>query len=60
MPEYFLSFQFSCWYPKFSKITIKSHIIRPLSREFCEYLDSDGVFVPEGSEDVLVVVLELK
>ncbi|KAG1898122.1 D123-domain-containing protein [Suillus fuscotomentosus] len=50
--DYLLSFQFSSWYPTFSSISIKSTIIRPLSQAFKEYLDSDGIFVPEGSENV--------
>ncbi|KII92158.1 hypothetical protein PLICRDRAFT_104097 [Plicaturopsis crispa FD-325 SS-3] len=53
-PEYLLSFQFSAWYPIFSALSIKSTIIRPLSQDFCEYLDADGVLVPEGSENLLV------
>ncbi|KAG1814981.1 D123-domain-containing protein [Suillus variegatus] len=53
-PDYLLSFQFSSWYPTFSSISIKSTIIRPLSQAFKEYLDSDGIFVPEGSENVSV------
>jgi len=54
-PSYILSFQFSSWYPHFSRHSIKSSIIRPLSQSFRDYLDSDGVFIPEGSEDVLVL-----
>ncbi|KAF8635993.1 hypothetical protein AX15_000155 [Amanita polypyramis BW_CC] len=50
--SYILSFQFSSWYPAFSDLSIKSKVIRPLSQNFRDYLDSDGVFVPEGSEDV--------
>lgn len=52
--EYILSFQFSFWYPLFFNHTIKSTIIRPLPDEFVDYLNADGVFVPEGSEDVYV------
>ncbi|KAH7920975.1 D123-domain-containing protein [Leucogyrophana mollusca] len=52
-PDYLLSFQFSSWYPKFSHISIKSTIIRPLDQAFRDYLDSDGVFVPKGSGDLL-------
>ncbi|KAF8650155.1 hypothetical protein AX16_005390 [Volvariella volvacea WC 439] len=51
-PEYILSFLFSSWYPRFSGHTIKSTVIRPLSQEFKDYLNADGVFLPEGSEDV--------
>ncbi|OSX57322.1 hypothetical protein POSPLADRAFT_1062010 [Postia placenta MAD-698-R-SB12] len=51
-PETLLAFQFSSWYPRFSSLSIKSTVIRPLSQEFREYLDSDGVFVPEGAEGV--------
>ncbi|KAF9554714.1 D123-domain-containing protein [Agrocybe pediades] len=50
--SYILSFQFSSWYPTFSKQSIKSTVIRPLSSEFREYLDADRVFVPEGAEDI--------
>ncbi|KAG1749234.1 D123-domain-containing protein [Suillus lakei] len=51
-PDYLLSFQFSSWYPTFSFVSIRSTIIRPLDQAFKEYLDSDGIFVPEGSENV--------
>lgn len=44
-----LAFQFSSWYPAFASSSIKSTIIRPLSTEFVEYLNADGVVVPEGS-----------
>jgi len=50
-PSYILAFQFSSWYPIFSKNSVKSTIVRPLSEDFREYLNADGVFVPEGSED---------
>ncbi|KAF9048298.1 D123-domain-containing protein [Hymenopellis radicata] len=46
---YVLAFQFSSWYPKFASNSIKSTVIRPLSAEFVEYLNADGVIVPEGS-----------
>ncbi len=52
-----LAFQFSSWYHRFRSLTIKSTIIRPLTQEFRDYLDSEGVFLPEGSEDALVVQL---
>jgi D123 len=55
-PEYLLSFQFSQWYPKFTRQTIKSSIIRPLDPDFCEYLRADGIFVPQGSEDMYVTL----
>ncbi|GBE85182.1 D123-domain-containing protein [Sparassis latifolia] len=50
--ESVLAFQFSAWYPRFSSLSIKSTVIRPLTQEFRDYLDSDGVFVPEGAEDL--------
>jgi hypothetical protein len=53
-PDYILSFQFSSWYPTFSSISIKSTVIRPLDEAFKEYLNSDGVFVPEGSDNASV------
>ncbi|KAJ2162451.1 hypothetical protein GGF46_000692 [Coemansia sp. RSA 552] len=37
---------FSSWYPRFSSVTFKSEIIRPLSKEFVDYLLADGVYVP--------------
>ncbi|KAI0670952.1 D123-domain-containing protein [Trametes maxima] len=52
-PEAILAFQFSSWYPRFTAQTIKSTVIRPLSAPFHEYLDSDGVFVPEGAENLV-------
>jgi len=51
--SYILAFQFSSWFPAFSSMSIRSTIIRPLDQEFKNYLESDGVFVPEGSEDAL-------
>ena len=53
-PSYMLTFQFSSWYPTFAKHSIKSTIIRPLSDDFRDYLNADGVFMPEGSENALV------
>ncbi|KAI5117002.1 hypothetical protein M0805_002670 [Coniferiporia weirii] len=47
-----LAFQFSSWYPRFKHISIKSTVIRPLSEDFRRYLTSDGVHIPEGSENV--------
>ncbi|KAJ7212158.1 D123-domain-containing protein [Mycena pura] len=47
-----LRFQFSSWYPMFSSISIKSTVIRPLPQNFIDYLHSDGVHVPEGSDDL--------
>jgi hypothetical protein len=52
--EAILAFQFSAWYPRFRASSVKSTIIRPLSAAFVEYLNADGVVVPEGSEDLLV------
>ncbi|KAJ4491316.1 D123-domain-containing protein [Lentinula edodes] len=52
--SYILAFQFSSWYPVFHTISIKSTIIRPLSQDFHNYLNADQVFVPKGSENVLV------
>ncbi|KAI0714016.1 D123-domain-containing protein [Cerioporus squamosus] len=50
-PDAILAFQFSSWYPSFSNHSIKSTVVRPLSSSFREYLDSEGVFLPEGAED---------
>ncbi|GJE88268.1 D123 domain-containing protein [Phanerochaete sordida] len=51
-PEHVLAFQFSSWYPRFAAQSIKSTIVRPLSEEFLEYLNADGVFMPEGADDI--------
>ncbi|KAF9236465.1 D123-domain-containing protein [Melanogaster broomeanus] len=51
-PSYFLAFQFSTWFPSLAHVSLKSTIIRPLDQSFRNYLESDGVYVPEGSEDV--------
>ncbi|KAI1793282.1 D123-domain-containing protein [Ganoderma leucocontextum] len=51
-PSAVLAFQFSSWYPAFRQHSIKSTVIRPLSAAFRDYLDSDGVFVPDGAEDL--------
>ncbi|KAF8133914.1 D123-domain-containing protein [Boletus edulis] len=51
--SYILAFQFSSWFPSFSSMSIRSTIIRPLDQSFKSYLESDGVFVPEGSEDAV-------
>ncbi|KAI0802046.1 D123-domain-containing protein [Irpex lacteus] len=53
-PSGLLAFQFSSWYPRFASKSIKSTIIKPLGPEFHDYLRSDGVFLPEGSEDLSV------
>ena len=53
-PDALLAFQFSSWYPEFASWSIKSTVVRPLSAEFRQYLDSDGVFLPEGAEDMSV------
>ncbi|KAG1873226.1 D123-domain-containing protein [Suillus subluteus] len=45
-------FPFSSWYPLFSSISIQSTIIRLLDQTFKEYLDSDGIFAPEGSHTI--------
>ena len=51
--NYILAFQFSSWFPSFSSMSIRSTIVS-LDRSFKSYLESDGVFIPDGSEDVLV------
>ncbi|KAH9936177.1 D123-domain-containing protein [Fomitopsis serialis] len=40
--------------PQVLNLSIKSTIIRPLSQDFLEYLDADGVFMPEGADDTPV------
>ena len=51
--EAVVAFQFSSWFPTFSSLSIKSTVI-PLTDEFRSYLESDGVFVPTGSENLCV------
>ncbi|EKM51888.1 uncharacterized protein PHACADRAFT_262285 [Phanerochaete carnosa HHB-10118-sp] len=58
--DHLLAFQFSSWYPRFAAQSIKSTIIRPLNEEFLEYLNADGVFMPEGAEDMLVSFLDYR
>ncbi|KAK7048313.1 D123-domain-containing protein [Favolaschia claudopus] len=55
-PSSILHFQFSSWYPIFSSLSLKSTILRPLPQDFVDYLrdDAEGVFLPEGSDDVPV------
>lgn len=44
-----LACQFSAWYPTFRKHSPKSTVIKPLEDRFIQYLESDGLFLPEGS-----------
>lgn len=57
--SYILSFQFSSWYPKFASKTLKSTIVSPLGDEFKDYLEQDGVMVPEGADDVCVPCFDI-
>ncbi|KAI6106820.1 D123-domain-containing protein [Pisolithus thermaeus] len=53
-PGYILAFQFTNWYPSFTRVSPESAAIRPLGKDFKHLLEPDSIFVPEGSEDVLV------
>ncbi|BGP16669.1 hypothetical protein JCM10213_000415 [Rhodosporidiobolus nylandii] len=46
-----LACQFSSWYPRFKRVSPKATVIRPIPHQadFLEYLESDGLFLPEGS-----------
>ncbi|GAA5999825.1 hypothetical protein JCM10207_005928 [Rhodosporidiobolus poonsookiae] len=46
-----LACQFSSWQPLFKRISPKATVIRPIPHEdeFLDYLESDGLFLPEGS-----------
>ncbi|ORY84107.1 D123-domain-containing protein [Leucosporidium creatinivorum] len=44
-----LACQFSSWYPTFRKHSPKATVIKPLEDRFIDYLESDGLFLPEGS-----------
>ncbi|CAJ0849526.1 12861_t:CDS:2 [Entrophospora sp. SA101] len=50
--QHIVNCSFSSWYNKFRSVTIKSKIIKPLSKEFIDYLHADSVFLPE-EEDYL-------
>ena len=59
-PAYILNFQFSSWYPRFSSVSIKSTIIKPLPEDFADYMNEDSIFLPEGSEDMCVLIIPAK
>lgn len=46
-----LACRFSSWYPLFKRCSPKATVIRPIPDEadFLDYLESDGLFLPEGS-----------
>ncbi|GAA5967703.1 hypothetical protein JCM11641_005740 [Rhodosporidiobolus odoratus] len=46
-----LACQFSTWYPAYKRVAPKATVLRPIphEQEFLEYLESDGLFLPEGS-----------
>ncbi|GAA5921636.1 hypothetical protein JCM3775_001741 [Rhodotorula graminis] len=46
-----LACQFSSWYPLFKRHSPKATVLRPIPHEadFLDYLESDGLFLPEGS-----------
>ncbi|KAH7885045.1 hypothetical protein F5I97DRAFT_1810973, partial [Phlebopus sp. FC_14] len=56
-PSYILTFQFLSWCPSFANVSPRSTIIRPLDEPFKDYLESDGILVPDGSDDVSVNLL---
>ena len=56
-PAYILNFQFSSWYPRFSSVSIKSTIIKPLPEDFADYMNEDSIFLPEGSEDMCALII---
>ena len=43
--EQILNCSFSRWYPAFRAVTLKSAIV-PLSDDFVDYLNADGLFLP--------------
>ncbi|BGP25057.1 hypothetical protein JCM10295v2_003977 [Rhodotorula toruloides] len=46
-----LACQFSHWYPLFKRVSPKATVVRPIPDEeaFVEYLETDGLFLPDGS-----------
>ncbi|GAO49688.1 hypothetical protein G7K_3834-t1 [Saitoella complicata NRRL Y-17804] len=45
-----LNCSFSSWYSLYKPLTPKSRVIKPLPKEFLQYLDADGIHLP-GRED---------
>lgn len=43
--QHVLNCSFSTWYPRFKNVTIRSQVI-PLSKDFIDYLNADGVVLP--------------
>ncbi|KAI6117323.1 hypothetical protein EDD17DRAFT_1446135, partial [Pisolithus thermaeus] len=48
--NYILAFQFSNRYAAYTRVSPKSTTIRPLGEDLKHYLESDSIFIPEGSE----------
>ena len=46
-----LEFQCSSWYHRYKDLTFKCIIVKPPDSEFRKYLESDGIFIPEGAEN---------
>ncbi|GAA5865730.1 hypothetical protein JCM8547_002759 [Rhodosporidiobolus lusitaniae] len=46
-----LACQFSSWYPLYKRVSPKATVIRPIpyEQDFLDWLESDGLFMPEGS-----------
>ncbi|KAJ2713436.1 hypothetical protein H4R19_002258 [Coemansia spiralis] len=43
---------FSSWYPRLRRATFESSIIKPLERDFVDYLLADGLYVPDAAAKV--------
>ena len=56
-PDILGRYQFHDWYDKFRAITLRSEVI-PLDEEFVEFLNADGIYLPESyATEVFVLVL---
>lgn len=44
--QHIINCSYAAWYPKYSKITPKSHIIGPLPQSFITYILQDGIKMP--------------
>lgn len=56
-----LACQFSSWYPRFKRIAPKATIVRPLPEDehLIDFLEADGLILPEGSGPMGSVVKQL-
>ncbi|EPB92206.1 hypothetical protein HMPREF1544_01031 [Mucor circinelloides 1006PhL] len=49
---------FNAWYPQFKAHTFKSKIL-PLSQEFVDYLNAEGIYLPEDGQPIAASIEEV-